>query len=60
MAEILIEEHEVSVSAAMFQAYDQLKSAREIAVAGVLAATEFDQYSALPYHVFTCKLQKNS
>lgn len=43
---------------AMFQAYDQLKSAREIAVAGVLAATEFDQYSALPYHVFTCKLQK--
>lgn len=43
---------------AMFQAYDNLGSAKDIAVAGVLAATEFDQYSALPYHAFTCRLQK--
>jgi ATP-dependent HslUV protease, peptidase subunit HslV len=44
---------------AMFQAYDHLRTARDIAVAGVLAATEFDQYSALPYHAYTCKLQKS-
>lgn len=43
---------------AMFQAYDHLPSAREIAIAGVLAATEFDQYSALPYHAFRCALRK--
>lgn len=43
---------------AMFQAYDHLPAAREIAVAGVLAATEFDQYSALPYHAYTCALHK--
>jgi ATP-dependent protease HslVU (ClpYQ) peptidase subunit len=43
---------------AMFQAYDHLRTAREIAVAGVLAATEFDQYSGLPYHAYTCKMQK--
>ena len=43
---------------AMFQAYDQLRSARDIAVAGVLAATEFDQYSSLPYHAYSCKLHK--
>jgi ATP-dependent protease HslVU (ClpYQ) peptidase subunit len=44
---------------AMFQAYDHLRTARDIAVAGVLAATEFDQYSALPYHAYCCKLQKS-
>ena len=44
---------------AMFQAYDTAASARNIAVAGVLAATEFDQYSALPYHAYACKLQKS-
>ncbi|MGZ8921284.1 MAG: MFS transporter [Limisphaerales bacterium] len=43
---------------AMFQAYDNSSSAKDIAVAGVLAATEFDQYSALPYHAFTCRLHK--
>jgi ATP-dependent HslUV protease, peptidase subunit HslV len=43
---------------AMFRAHDQLRTAREVAIAGVLAATEFDQYSALPYHAFTCKLRK--
>jgi ATP-dependent HslUV protease, peptidase subunit HslV len=43
---------------AMFQAYDNLRSARQIAIAGVLAATEFDQYSALPYHAFDCRLRK--
>jgi len=43
---------------AMFQAYDHLRTARDVAVAGVLAATEFDQYSALPYHAYSCRLQK--
>ena len=43
---------------AMFQAYDGPRTAREVAIAGVLAATEFDQHSALPYHAYTCKLRK--
>ena len=43
---------------AMFQAYDNVRSARDVAVAGVLAATEFDQYSGLPYHAYSCKLVK--
>lgn len=43
---------------AMYQAYDQGRSAREIAVCGVLAATEFDQYSALPYHAYACKMHR--
>ena len=43
---------------AMLQAFDTHASARQIAVAGVIAATEFDRYSALPYHVYSCALHK--
>ena len=43
---------------AAFQAYDGARSAREIAIAAVLAATEFDPYSALPYTVHTMPLRK--
>jgi hypothetical protein len=42
----------------MYQAYDSNLTARQVALAGVLAATEFDQYSALPYHLYSCVLRK--
>lgn len=42
---------------AMFQAYDTARTAKEIAIAGVLAATEFDLYSGLPYSVQTVRLR---
>lgn len=45
---------------AMHQAYDGARSAREIAVAGVLAATEFDLYSGLPFTVHSVALAHQS
>lgn len=47
---------------AMYQAYDELPTAREIAVAGVIAACEFDEASGLPYtaHVLEMTQSKTS
>ena len=42
---------------ALHHAYDQLETAREIAIAGVLAAAQFDPYSGLPYTVYTTVLR---
>jgi ATP-dependent HslUV protease, peptidase subunit HslV len=44
---------------AMHQAYDTQASAREVAVAGVLAACEFDMWSGLPYSVHTMTLKSS-
>lgn len=43
---------------AMHQAYSRVETAREIAIAGVQAAAQFDLYTALPYSAYTVVLRE--